>query len=139
MKKVNMSTEIDASAEAVWKIIGGFNSLPDWHPGVQKSELERGGVMRKLSLLGGGSIIERLEHFDNNDRVYTYSIIDAPLPVRNYVASIRVKDAPSGKALVEWSSDFEPASGATSDDAVRAVQGIYQAGLDNLRKMFGMG
>lgn len=138
MNKVNMCTEVDAPPDAVWKMIGGFNTLPDWNPAVQRSELERGGVMRKLSLLGGGSIVERLEHFDNDDRVYTYSIIDAPLPVRNYVATLRVKDAGGGKSLVEWSSEFEAASGASETDAVQAIQNIFQSGLDNLRKMFGV-
>lgn len=138
MNKVNMSTEVDASPETVWKTIGGFNTLPDWNPAVERSELERGGIMRKLSLLGGGSVVERLEHFDNDDRVYTYSIIDAPLPVRNYVATLRVKDAGDGKSLVEWSSEFEVATGATEMDATQAVQGLFQSGLDNLRKVFGV-
>jgi hypothetical protein len=138
MKNVNMQTTVEASPEDVWKVIGGFNTLPDWHPLVQKSELERGGVMRRLSLFGGGSIVERLEHFSNNDRVYTYSIIDAPLPVRNYVASIRVRDAGGGKgSIIEWSSEFEIATGATETDAVKSIEGIYQSGFDNLKKLFG--
>ena len=137
MKKVHMQTEVDASADDVWRLIGGFNTLPEWHPLVQKSELERGGVMRRLSLFGGGSIIERLEHFSNNERQYTYSIIDANLPVRNYIASIRVREAGAGKATIEWSSEFEVAQGATEVDAVKTVEGMYQSGFDNLRKLFG--
>lgn len=139
MKKVHMQTEVDASADDVWRLIGGFNTLPEWHPLVQKSELERGGVMRRLSLFGGGSIIERLEHFSNNERQYTYSIIDANLPVRNYISSIRVRESAAGKALIEWSSEFEVAQGATEVDAVKTIEGIYQSGFENLRKLFGRG
>lgn len=139
MKKVQMSTTIDATPDVVWQMIGGFNTLQDWHPAVQRSDLANGGVMRKLSLFGGGAIVERLEHFDNHDRAYTYSIVDAPLPVRNYVSTLRVKDGGDGKsAIVEWSSEFEAAAGVSDNDAMAAVQGIYQSGLDNLKKLFGM-
>jgi len=140
MKKLDMQTTVEASPEEVWKLIGGFNTLPDWHPLVQKSDLERGGVMRRLSLLGGGSIVERLEHFSNNDRLYTYSIIDAPLPVRNYVATLRVREAKDGKgSIIEWASEFEPANGSTETDAVKAIEDVYRSGLENLRKLFGGG
>ncbi len=37
---------------------------------------------------------------------------------------------------MEWSSEFEP-SGASEGDAVKVIEGIFQAGLDNLNKMFG--
>ena len=136
MAKVNLSTELDVSSEKVWDLIGGFNALPDWHPAVEKSELEQEGSMRKLSLAGGGTIIEKLEKKDDLNRVYSYSIIDSPLPVANYVATISVTDLGNGKAKVEWSGEFKP-SGASETDAVKVIQGIYQAGLDNLKKMFG--
>ena len=59
-----------------------------------------------------------------------------PLPVANYTAEITVRDDGKGGSEVEWSSDFE-AQGVGDQDAVQAIQGVYQAGLDNLRKMFG--
>jgi hypothetical protein len=138
MRKLDMQTTVDASPEEVWKLIGGFNTLPDWHPLVQKSDLERGGVMRRLSLLGGGSIVERLEHFSNNDRLYTYSIIDAPLPVRNYVATLRVREGKDGKgSIIEWASEFEAATGVSEGDAAKSIEEVYKSGLENLRRLFG--
>ena len=134
MAKVNMATPLDVSADQAWKLIGGFNALPDWHPGVEKSELEDGGKVRRLSLMGGGEIVERLERASDDERVYSYTIESGPLPVQGYRSTIRVKEE-GGKATVEWSSEFTP-SGASEQDAVAAIQGVYQAGLDNLRKMF---
>lgn len=139
MTTVNMSTEVNVPADKLWEFIGGFNALPDWHPAVEKSELtgKGKGATRKLSLAGGGTIIERLEEVNDKERVYTYTIMDSPLPVSNYVATIRVRDEGDGsKSIVEWSSEFKPA-GASEQDAMKVVQGIYQAGFDNLRKMFG--
>jgi hypothetical protein len=34
---------VPASAENVWDLAGGFNSLPDWLPDVTTSELSEGG------------------------------------------------------------------------------------------------
>ena len=48
--------------------------------------------MRRLSLAGGGTIVEKLVRLDDKERVYSYSIIDSPLPVVNYVSTISVKD-----------------------------------------------
>lgn len=138
MSKVSMSTDLDVSADQVWQFIGRFSALPDWHPGVEKAELEEEGQVRKLSLVGGGTIVERLERIDDKERVYSYSIENSPLPVANYKSTIRVRDEGDGKrTVVEWSSEFTP-SGASEQDAVKAVQDMYKAGLDNLKKIYGM-
>ena len=135
MAKINMKTDLNVAPDEVWKLIGGFNALPDWHPAVEKSELEEEGSMRRLSLAGGGTIVEKLVSVDDKERVYSYSIIDSPLPVTNYEATIRVKDDGEGNTSVEWSSEFE-AEGAPENEAMDVIAGIYQAGLDNLKKMF---
>jgi len=139
MAKVSSSTELPVSAKTVWAVIGNFNALPDWHPAVEKSELQKqdGGTVRKLSLVGGGSIEEKLQQLDDKSRVYTYSILSGPLPVSNYTATLKVRESDSGKGCtVEWSSEFE-AKGAPESDAVAAISGIYEAGFQNLKKMFG--
>ncbi|MFN4764751.1 SRPBCC family protein [Gillisia sp. Q332] len=57
------------------------------------------------------------------------------MPVSNYTATLRVRDSDKG-CSVEWSSEFE-AKGAPEGDAVAAISGIYEAGFENLKKMFG--
>lgn len=136
MAKVSMKTELGVSPEQVWELIGGFNALPDWHPAVEKSVLKNKGEVRELSLDGGGKIIEKLENLDDGERVYSYTITDSPLPVANYTATIRVKEDENGTSVVEWSSEFE-AAGAPENDAIKVIQDIYQAGFDNLKKIFG--
>jgi hypothetical protein len=138
MAKVSMAMELGVPADKVWELIGGFNALPNWHPAVERSEVkgEGKGSVRTLHLAGGGTIEERLEQLDDSERLYRYSIVSGPLPVANYSATLRVRDEGGGKCTVEWGSDFEPA-GAPEGDAVEAIRGVYQAGFDNLKKMFG--
>ncbi len=139
MAKVNMTTELPVPADAVWAVIGNFNALARWHPAVEKSEelKEGGATVRKLSLRGGGTILERLESSDDKGHSYSYSIVESPLPVSAYRSRIKVrpgKDAAS--CSVEWSSEFT-ATGAPESEAVKAIRGIYEAGFKNLQKMFG--
>lgn len=139
MATVNLSTTLPVPARTVWEAIGGFNSLAQWHPAVAKSEEAKEGAatVRRLTLHGGGSIVERLEGKDDQRRTYSYSIVQGPLPVTAYKATLHVEENKDGKSCqVEWSSSFEPA-GASEPEAVKVIRGIYEAGFDNLRRMFG--
>lgn len=133
MSKLKLDANLPASVAEVWKLIGGFSTMPDWHPAVVSSETEEGGTVRRLKLLGGGEIVEKLEA--NDDHSYTYSIMDSPLPVKNYTSTIRVVEGDDGKTRVEWSSTFDPIGEASL--ATAAIKGVYDAGLENLKKMFG--
>ena len=135
MSKVSMTSRLPASAKEVWDLIGDFHNVPDWHPAVEKSVEEDGGEVRRLHLLGGGEIVERLVKRDDGSRTYSYTIVSAPLPVKNYKATIEVHEDKDGKATVEWASEFDPEG--NESDAVKAIEGIYEAGFANLRKMLG--
>jgi hypothetical protein len=133
--EVKQSVRLPAPVTDVWKRIGGFNALPDWHPMVEKSELAEGGSTRKLTIPGAGTITERLENHDDNSHTYSYAITDSPLPVADYHATIRVRQD-GDEAVVEWESRFEP-KGTSADDAANTIQNIFQSGFDNLQKLFG--
>ena len=133
--EVKQSVRLPAPVTDVWKRIGGFNALPDWHPMVEKSELAEGGNIRKLTIPGAGTITERLEEQDDNSRTYSYAITDSPLPVADYHATIRVRQE-GDDSVVEWESRFEP-KGTSADEAAKTIQNIFQSGFDNLQKLFG--
>lgn len=137
MARVNMQTELNVPLQQVWDLIGSFNALPEWHPAVESSELEHGGSMRRLHLISGGSIVEKLERISDEEHSYSYSIVDSPLPVANYSATIHLRQHPddASKTIVEWSGNFNP-DGASENDAVHIIESIYQAGFDNLQRLF---
>jgi hypothetical protein len=139
MSKVSLSTKLPVPARTVWDTVGGFNNLAKWHPAVARSDETKKGTatVRTLTLHGGGTIVERLDSKDDKSRSYTYSILEGPLPVQRYQATLKVSESADGiGCTVEWSSEFEPA-GAGASDAEKVIRGIYEAGFDSLRKMFG--
>ncbi|MGR3909603.1 SRPBCC family protein [Burkholderia sp. SR8] len=135
MANAQASIEISASADTVWKLIGGFGSLPDWLSYIPASELSEGGRVRSLANPDGDSIVERLVAFDDADRSYTYAILQAPFPVVNYRSTLRVRENGANASTVEWSGTFTP-NGATDDDAIALFRGIYEDGLAELAKRF---
>ncbi|MED7669152.1 SRPBCC family protein [Pseudomonas moraviensis subsp. stanleyae] len=123
--------DIPASADQVWQLIGGFNTLPDWLPLITHSELSEGGRVRTLKTADGGVVVERLQTFDNAARTYSYSIEQAPFPASDYLATIKV-EVQGESARVTWSGRFN-AVGVSDEEVVALFNGIYQGGLDALR------
>lgn len=131
MATASASIDIPASADQVWQLIGGFDSLPDWLPFIPKSELSEGGRVRSLQTADGAVVVERLEAFDNAAKTYSYSILQAPFPATDYLATIRVETQGQG-ARVTWSGRFAPV-GVSEEEVTALFAGIYQGGLQALR------
>ena len=136
MATTTISIEISATVDQVWQLMGGFDSLPDWLPFIPKSMVSEGGRVRTLTTSDGGTVIERLEAFDNRQRSYSYSIIQAPFPVVDYLSTIAVvATADSNITRVEWSGSFTPVN-VSDADAEALFSGIYRDGLQALKNNF---
>ncbi|MDR3100004.1 MAG: SRPBCC family protein [Paraburkholderia sp.] len=136
MAQASASIRIPVTADAVWQLIGGFNSLPDWLPYIPSSELSEGGRVRHLANPNGEAIVERLEAFDNGARSYTYSILEAPFPVTGYRSTLQVREIEGGRAAqVDWSGEFTP-KGVSDGEASSLFEGIYRDGLQALAAAF---
>jgi uncharacterized protein YndB with AHSA1/START domain len=146
-QKVTETVVIQAPPEAVWARIKDFNALSQWHPAVASSEATNGnavGSRRTLKLKGGGEVLEELETYAEADRRMSYRMKDAgPIPVTNYSSTLTVKPGEAaGTTLVEWRGAFyrgypnnDPPPDKNDEAAVKAVTGIYQSGLANLKAL----
>jgi mxaD protein len=137
--KVEKTLEVDASAATVWKMIGDYNHLDVWHPVVVDCTVDNDnnklGATRTLTLADGANIIEELVAHSDNDKTYTYSIKESPLPINHYVSTISVRESSDGKSSVTWSTNFN-AEGVEDAKASEIIAGIYDAGLGALSKHF---
>lgn len=131
---LKLAMKLDAKAEDVWAMIGNFGDL-DWHPAVASTTVEGEGLeaVRTLTLVDGAVIFETLDEV--SEMSYSYSITSSPLPVQNYSATLKVVDEGDG-VMVEWSSNFEPKTGASAEEAQAVVSGIYKAGFDVIQEAF---
>lgn len=133
MASISVSRTVEASPEAVWDLIGGFNTLPDWLPFVPSSVPEQGGRVRRLTSADGGTIVEMLTAFDAQRRSYSYTILQAPFPVSAYESTLQVHEIPGrpDAAEVQWSGRFTP-DGVSDAEVEDLFGGIYRGGLEAL-------
>ncbi len=145
-QKVVEQISINTPATAVWARIRNFDALKAWHPAVADSPADKGndeGSVRILKLQGGGALTEVLESHDDGRMRYTYRAKDGgALPVTNYTSTISVKPDGDAKCTVEWRGAFyraypnnDPPPEQNDEAAVKAVTGVYQAGLAHLKTL----
>lgn len=144
-KKITEAVTIGASPDRVWEAIGNFQDM-SWHPAVTRTEGANGNAAdatRKLTLQGGGTIDEVLAKHEPAARSYSYRItaVDVKvLPVTNYSSTLVVLPAAGGGSTVEWRGAFyrgypnnDPPAELNDEAAMKAVSGVYRAGLDALK------
>jgi hypothetical protein len=133
---VTEKIEIKAAPDKVWAAIGDFCGIANWHPAIASCEASEkdGTKMRKLTTKDGAVLNEAQKSWDDQAMSYGYAIVDSPLPVANYVSTIKVTGS-GDTSMIEWSSTFE-AKDAPDDKAKEVISGIYKAGLEGIAKKF---
>ena len=132
---VYISDIIDAPIDKVWGVMRDFNDMPSYHPAIRKSIIEgkgpsdRVGCVLRLTLVEG-FVRERLLCMDDGNYAFTYEIINGTLPVRGYVAGVRLHRITHGnRTFAEWWADFE-AVGADRDAMVAQIgNNVFAAGF----------
>ena len=122
----------------------GFNDLPRWHPLIRDSRIEdalpadKVGCIRNFNLQNGDNIREQLLGLSDYDMFCTYSILESPMPLEDYVATMRLTPVTEGdRTFVEWSAEFSCDPG-DEDDLVGGIGAdVFQAGFDALKRHFG--
>ena len=143
MIKVYTSSVIDASADAVWAHIRDFNGLPKWTPFVAESRIEGGlpadkiGCVRNFRLKDGGVIREQLLTLSDYDFQCTYSILESPMGVENYVATLKLTPVTDGKRTSPNGGPSSIARRSASASWPQQIgQGVFQAAFESLKAAF---
>jgi hypothetical protein len=143
MVKVYASSVVDAPADRVWATIRDFNALPKWHPAIKDSRVEGGlpadrvGCIRNFNLKDGGNVREQLLTLSDYDYSYTYSILESPFGVSNYIATLKLTPITDGnRSFAEWTAEFDCDPGKARELAELVGNGVFQGGFDALKRQF---
>ena len=144
MVKIYTSSVIDAPADRVWAVVRDFNGMPKWHPIIRDSRIEsslpsdRVGCIRNFNLKDGGNIREQLLALSDFDYSCTYSILESPMGVQNYIATLKLTPVTDGnRTFAEWSAEFDAPPAQERRLADDIGQGVFQAGFTALKGYFG--
>jgi NADPH:quinone reductase-like Zn-dependent oxidoreductase len=140
MLRVRRSAVIDAPIERVWEVLRDFNSHSLWHPAVGESRIENNeppdqvGCVRNFFLKDGNHIREQLLALSDRDHISTYCILDATLPMRDYVATLHLKKITDGnRSFWHWESTFGVPRGREREFDELVGGGVYEGGFAGLR------
>ena len=141
MARVYVSSVIDAPVARVWERVRDFNALPRWHPAIRDSRIENGepsdrvGCVRDFHLQNGDRIREQLLGLSDYDYFCTYSILESPMALTDYVATLRLTPVTDGdRTFAEWTAEFDCAPDA-AEDLVNGIGGnVFQAGFNALKR-----
>ncbi|MGQ0434469.1 MAG: SRPBCC family protein [Microthrixaceae bacterium] len=123
MAEGKAEASIARTADEVWAVVGRFEGLDEWMPGIDACEMD--GDVRKLQTMGM-EIHEQLKDRDESARSISYSIVKSPMPLEHHLATITVIPDGDG-ARLEWAYEVRPdemaaAFGPVYDGSVSAIK-----------------
>lgn len=130
MPRIEKTITIGLPPEEVWRLAGDPGSIGEWMPVLSGASYE--GDERSCTTADGGSIVERVLEHSDEERFYTYEIVEAPLPVRGYRSTLSV-DGHGDHSHVTWVADFEVTDPAAEAEITATFEEMYQQGLEGLR------
>lgn len=144
MTKLYTSSVINASREKIWATIRNFNGLPNWHPAIVVSKIEGGlasdqlGCIRNFNTADGGLIREQLLALSDKDYAFTYSILESPMGVDNYVATVELFEITNGGGtFAVWTAEFDCAPEKEAELIQFIGHDVFQGGFDALEEKLG--
>ncbi|NBC04770.1 MAG: hypothetical protein GVY20_13830 [Bacteroidetes bacterium] len=137
MHKIEVSGTIHAPSKDVWELAGNFDELDRFVEAITDCKTEDSGVgaVRTLYLQDGGKVKEKLESLNNDQKILTYSIVESPMPIKDYTGTIRVTEEDEDHSKFTWSSTFNVAEEAAKE-VKEALEGLYRLGIEGLRNKF---
>jgi hypothetical protein len=143
MPKIFISTVIAAPAAEVWRVVRDFNGLPSWTPFVAESRIEQGakadqiGCIRNFTLKDGGRIREKLLALSDYDLSCTYSILESPMGVSDYIATLALTPVTDGNAtFASWQAEFDCPPEREAALIQQIGQGVFQTAFNALKQRF---
>ncbi|CAM3762666.1 SRPBCC family protein [Bordetella sputigena] len=140
MTAIFVSSVIDAPAGDVWAAVRDFNGMPQWHPLIVDSSIENGltadriGCVRSFHTRDGGLIREQLLALSDYDYTFTYAILESPMGVSDYVATLKLTPVTDGdRCFGEWSAEFTAPPEREAELKRFVSQEVFLAGFHALQ------
>ena len=138
MPRITETATIAMDPKTLWKQIGSFDSVGEWHPMLKSVEVVREG--KDLTRIAHGNVgddqTERLQRLDPRRHFYRYILERSSMPVRDYTGEFRIDPAGDAASTVIWSAKFE-LTDEGDGRTVESVRKFLHAGTEALRQKFG--
>lgn len=133
MAEVAVEDHIDAPIKVVWDFVSDFVGFVAAQGLEVTGEGEGIGMTRTINM-NGVEVVERLESCDPDSHTVSYSIARSPMPLEDYLGTIRLEEAGPDRTRIQWTGRFEAAEG---NDPAPMMEGIYRGGIKFMQKHLG--
>src|SRR5579875_3026229 len=123
MAEETVTTAIDASPDEVWKLVGDFEGIDKFFPGIESLRIE--GDTRVIGMMGIEVSEQLLERNDSGRRL-VYSVVGG-VPIESHRATVTVGEREGG-SIVEWAVEVKP------DEMLPIFVDVYQQALAQVRE-----
>ena len=141
MIHVSVKDTINASADTVWGTVGAISNVEQYIPMITSSTVQGSGLGAKRTCVVAnekgeemGKIEEDIVGFDDDARMYSYTITSSPFPVEDYIGTVKVTDLGNDSCELEWSSKCE-AKDMPEEEVHKMLQGVYSSILSEVKKI----
>jgi hypothetical protein len=138
--EVTTSTIFAAPTDRVWQVLRDFNGHDRWHPIVARSTIERGepadrvGCVRRFVLQDGSELREQLLSLSDLEQSFTYCLLETPVPLFNYVATVRLLPVTDGDlTFALWRARFTTRPGEEQAMRRLVAEDVQKAGFAAIR------
>ncbi len=113
MPEFTITRHINAPVEAVWEVLHDFGDIQRWSPGVKVSELTSEGPVtegstRRCEFAPFGSVHERIEAHQPNERLTVHLYETFKLPITHAVADFNIAAADEGGTSLTLHYSYTP-------------------------------
>ena len=140
MPMVEFSALLDSDAGHAWSVLKKFGEIQKWHPSIVESRIEDNqpdglvGCIRKLTLADGTVVRERLLSVDDRKTTLSYCFEEAPLPLDNYVATVKLASLTGqSKTFINWSASFDLQDLNSAEHYQELIRGLIVDGHNSLQ------
>ena len=131
-----MKTTLEAPAREVWKTIRDFGRVGEYVTTITETTTKGSGIgaLRTLTLRNDIQVVERLESLDDQKKTLSYSVLETPLAMKGYVATMKLEDLGEGQCELTWESTFQ-AEPTEEARIKKVIERLYSLGFEGLKKL----
>jgi hypothetical protein len=109
---VHKTQRINASPEAIWKIVSDHTVFSDWMPMVSNVDVDdtyagiNGNGCERVCTFGKDKIKEKVVHIEENE-IFAYKAEDTPM-FKNHLAVVKISRNVKNSSIVDYYVFFKP-------------------------------
>ncbi|PCH85079.1 MAG: hypothetical protein COB26_05435 [Piscirickettsiaceae bacterium] len=130
---VSVELSLPHSLETIWALVGPFETMQTWFPGIIDIRIEGTGIgtIRHLTMSDGAIFSDQLTQQSNHQ--YSYTIVAGEVPFENYLGTVSVI-GDNGSSLLKYHATID-VSEENHEPSVAFLSELYTNAFGNVKGM----